>query len=194
MVYVSLGEILTKSIAAFTDQFGERLGFTWGTLSFLAGVLLIVTSTQEQLQALLDNDGRIAGAGSHTGSLFVLTADKEFVQAGAKTAELADADSDWDSNILRNTEKVALLLSDRSGLIAFEAQLVSKDPTIARSLGGIINGLVSLQAFNEEIDPALRTIIQNTKIEVLDNVLSIDTVFDSNIVVRMLDERHDDTE
>ncbi|NLW96735.1 MAG: zinc transporter ZupT [Xanthomonadaceae bacterium] len=43
MVYVSLGEILTKSIASFSMHYGERLGFTWGTLSFLAGVLVIVT-------------------------------------------------------------------------------------------------------------------------------------------------------
>ncbi len=43
MVYVSLGEILGKSIASFTLHYGERLGFTWGTLSFLAGVLVIVT-------------------------------------------------------------------------------------------------------------------------------------------------------
>lgn len=148
---------------------------------------LIVTSTREQLEALLDTGGRIAGAASHAGSLFVLTADKEFVQAGARTAELADDDSDWNSNILRNTEKAALLVSDREGLVAVEAQLVSKDPAIARSLGGIINGLVSLQAFNEEIDPAVRAIIENTKIEVLDNVLSIDAVFDPEIVARVLD-------
>ena len=43
MVYVSLAEILNKSILAFSDAYGERLGFTWGTLSFLAGVLFIVT-------------------------------------------------------------------------------------------------------------------------------------------------------
>src|SRR5690606_11484500 len=42
MVYVSLSEILNKSIASFALAHGERLGFTWGTLSFLAGVLLIV--------------------------------------------------------------------------------------------------------------------------------------------------------
>lgn len=42
MVYVSLSEILNKSIASFTLAHGDRLGFTWGTLSFLAGVLLIV--------------------------------------------------------------------------------------------------------------------------------------------------------
>jgi zinc transporter, ZIP family len=43
MVYVSLGEILNKSILSFTLAFGDRAGFSWGTLSFLAGVLLIVT-------------------------------------------------------------------------------------------------------------------------------------------------------
>ena len=155
---------------------------------------LVVTSTREQLESLLDTGGRIAGAGSHAGSLLVLTADKEFVQAGARTAELADNDTDWNSNILRNTEKAALLVSDREGLIAVEAQLVSKDPAIARSLGGIINGLVSLQAFNEEIDPAVRAIIESTKIEVLDNVLSIDTAFDPEIVMRILDDSSVGTE
>ncbi|PJJ96746.1 zinc transporter ZupT [Lysobacteraceae bacterium NML91-0213] len=43
MVYVSLGEILGKSVASFSAQFGDRLGFTWGTIAFLAGLLLIVT-------------------------------------------------------------------------------------------------------------------------------------------------------
>ncbi|MCD9027377.1 zinc transporter ZupT [Luteimonas sp. BDR2-5] len=43
MVYVSLTEILDKSVIAFSNAYGDRLGFTWGTLSFLAGVLFIVT-------------------------------------------------------------------------------------------------------------------------------------------------------
>ncbi|TDK27164.1 zinc transporter ZupT [Luteimonas aestuarii] len=43
MVYVSLGEILNKSILSFSEAYGGQAGFTWGTLSFLAGVLLIVT-------------------------------------------------------------------------------------------------------------------------------------------------------
>lgn len=42
MVYVSLGEILNKSIQSFTLAWGPQLGFTWGTLSFLAGVGLIM--------------------------------------------------------------------------------------------------------------------------------------------------------
>ncbi|HEX2138834.1 MAG TPA: hypothetical protein VHG33_03885, partial [Woeseiaceae bacterium] len=170
------------------DDFEDSAWFTFDVED-----KLIVTSSQEQLQALLDSDGRIAGSGSHSGSLLVLTAEREFVQAGARTAELADDEDDWDSNILRNTEKAAVLVSDRGGMIALEAQLVSKDPEIARSLGGIINGLVSLQAFNTDLDPEMRHMIQNTKIEIEDNVLSIDSVFDPDVIVRMLDGRHDGT-
>lgn len=42
MVYVSLSEILNKSIASFALAYGERTGFTYGTLAFLAGVIVIV--------------------------------------------------------------------------------------------------------------------------------------------------------
>ncbi len=42
MVYVSLSEILNKSIFAFTEGYGERLGYTFGTIAFLGGVALIV--------------------------------------------------------------------------------------------------------------------------------------------------------
>ena len=41
MVYVSLSEILNKSIASFTLEFGASRGFSYGTFAFLAGVLLI---------------------------------------------------------------------------------------------------------------------------------------------------------
>src|SRR5690606_36377161 len=41
MVYVSLTDILGKSVDAFSVEFGAR-GFSYGTFAFLAGVLLIV--------------------------------------------------------------------------------------------------------------------------------------------------------
>lgn len=155
---------------------------------------LIVASDRHQMEALLDSGGKLSGTQSTDGSLFVLTADKEFVQAGMRTAAFADDDDDWDSNILRNTEKAALLVSDRDGLIAVEAQLVSRDPAIARSLGGIINGLISLQAFNSDLEPNVQTLIRNTKIEVKDNVLSINAVFDPEVVVSMLEDESTDDE
>ncbi|MCW0457738.1 zinc transporter ZupT [Xanthomonas sacchari] len=42
MVYVSLTEILGKSIAAFSAAFDPRLGQAYATLAFLAGMVLIV--------------------------------------------------------------------------------------------------------------------------------------------------------
>lgn len=41
MVFISLSEILNKSVASFTSAFDARLGFTYGTLSFIGGVIFI---------------------------------------------------------------------------------------------------------------------------------------------------------
>jgi ZIP family zinc transporter len=42
MVYVSLSEILNKSIDSFTQAYDPRLGFTYGTVAFLLGILVIM--------------------------------------------------------------------------------------------------------------------------------------------------------
>ena len=101
---------------------------------------------------------------------------------------MADDDDDWESNILRNTEQAAVLVSDSGGQIAVEAQLVSTDPKMAASIGSIVSGLISLQAFNSELDPELLSLIQNTKVKVKDNVLSLSTVIDPEIIVSVLDD------
>jgi len=152
--------------------------------SFAVKNKLIITSGNDGMRALLDSGGKIAGSAAHSGSLFVLTADKTFMQAGLKTDDLTDDDEGWQSNIIRNTEHVALMVSESQDYIAVEAQLVSTDPQLTESIGGIINGLISLQAFNSELDPDLRTLIQNTKIEVKEKVLSIRTVVDPKQIVR----------
>lgn len=157
-----------------------------GFFSFDLKNKVIVTSTEEQMKALLENGGRVAGMDSHPNALFVLTADKSLIQAGLRTDEIADEDNGWDSNILRNTEQAALLIADRDGLIAIEAQLVSKEPAMAQSLGGIINGLVALQSFNSEMDPEIAAVLQNTKIEVDGNTLSIKVVIDPAHVMTIL--------
>ena len=159
-----------------------------GFFSFDVKNKVIVTSTEEQMKALLGSNGKIAGMGSHPNALFVLTADKSLVQAGLRTDELADDDDGWDSNILRNTQQAALLIADSDGLIAIEAQLVTSEPGMAESLGSIINGLIALQAFNSELDPEIVSLIQNTKVEVKDRTLSINTVIDPALVVTILED------
>jgi hypothetical protein len=156
--------------------------------SFAVPGKLIVASTDKELEALLDSGGKVVGSGSHTGALFVLTADKTFVQAGLKTDDMDDEDGGWRSNIVRNTEQVALLVSESNDHIAVQAQLVSVDPLMAESIGGIINGLISLQAFNTELDPEIRTLIQNTRIQVKEKVLTISTVIDPKTVVQVLND------
>lgn len=149
----------------------------------------IVAASEEQMKALLDNGGKIAGSGSHDGALFVISADKSFVQAGMRTDAMSgDDDGDWESNIVRNTKQAALLVSDSSGMIAIEAKLVSTDPKMAEAIGGIVNGLIALQAFNSELGPEMQSLIRNTKVEVNAAILSINTVIDPDLVVSILDD------
>lgn len=164
------------------DDFNETAYF-----SFDVKDKLIVASNRNQMEALLERDGRIAGNQNPAGALFVLTADKSFVQAGVRTAPFADEGGGWDSNILRNTEQVALLVSDRDGLIALDARLVSHEPMMARSLGGIINGLISLQMLAPDPDPNILALIENTKIDVKDRILSISTIIEPKFVLGVLE-------
>ena len=156
--------------------------------SFALNNKAIIASSENQLKAMLDSGGKIVGSQSHDGALFVLTADVSFVQAGLRTNGLADEDDDgdWESNILRNTEQAALLIADRSGQIAVEAQLKTKDPKMAQSIGSIVNGLISLQAFNAELGPEVQSLIENTRVEVNENVLTISTVIDADLIVSVL--------
>jgi hypothetical protein len=57
---------------------------------------------------------------------------------------------------------------------------------MAESIGGIVNGLISLQAFNTELDPEIRELIQNTRIQVKEKLLSISTVIDPQTIVRAI--------
>lgn len=156
--------------------------------SFALDGRLLVATEEDQLKALLDNRGKIAGAGKHDGALFVLTAEKEFVQAGMQTSEIGEDKIDWDSNILRNLEQAALLIADQNGMIAIEAKLVSTDPGMAKSVASIISGLISLQAFNAEMDPKIAQILANTKIDVVDKVLSISTVIAPETIISIVDK------
>jgi hypothetical protein len=156
--------------------------------SFAIDGKAIITSSEDQLKELLDNGGKIAGSGSHDGALFVMSADTSFVQAGLRTDGLADDDDDWNSNIIRNTKQAALLVSDSDGMIAVEAKLVSTDPKMAEAIGGIVNGLISLQAFNSELGPEIQSLIRMTEVDVNDNTLSISTVIDPEMVLTVLNE------
>ncbi|MDH3440425.1 MAG: hypothetical protein OEM63_06720 [Gammaproteobacteria bacterium] len=157
--------------------------------SFAIDGRILITGSEANMQSLLDNGGRVPGARSHDGALLVLSANQSIVQAGIHPEGLVDDDDDddWESNIVRNTKQAALLVADESGQLAIEAQLESTDPTIAQSIAGIVNGLIGLQAFNSELGPEIQSLIRNTKVEVFENVLSINTVVDPELVLNILE-------
>ena len=154
--------------------------------SFAVKNKLIVTSTQEKMEALLESKGRFEGVRSERGQLFVLSAERGLIQAGARTADF-DGNGDWDSNILRNTEHAALLVADKQGKISIEAQLITTEPEMAESLASIVRGLISLQAFNDDMDPEVSSFLQNTNVNVDDKKLTISVALDPEVVVAAID-------
>ena len=154
--------------------------------SFAVKNKLLVTSTQKKMESLIANKGRVEAATSSKGALFVLSAERNLMQAGARAGDLGD-DVDWDSNILRNTEQVALLIADKAGKIAIEAQLVTTEKAMADSLASIVRGLISLQIFNDDMDPEVAEFLQNTSVGVEDNTLTIRVALDPEVVIAAIE-------
>lgn len=169
------------NISIDVDSFDDGAYF-----SFAAKNKLIVTSTRETMQSLLDTNGKVAGVRATRGQLFVLTAERNLMQAGARTAAF-DNDGDWDSNILRNTEQAAMLIAEKAGKIAMEVQLVTTEAEMAESLASIVRGLISLQAFDEDMDPEVSEFVRNTKVDVRDTTLTISVAMDPTALVAAID-------
>ena len=150
--------------------------------SFAVNGKLLVTSTQERMEALLADKGKVKGVRGDKGDLFILRAEQNLVQAGARTEDIA-GNNDWNSNILQNTKQAALLVADKAGKIGIEAQLVTTEAAMADSLASIVRGLISLQMFNSDMDPEIATFLQNTTVDVDDNKLTISVALDPDVVV-----------
>jgi hypothetical protein len=154
--------------------------------SFAVKNKIIVTSTRDKMEALLADKGRIKSVKSEKGALFVLNAERNLMQAGARAGDLGE-NVDWDSNILRNTEQAALLIADKAGKIAIEAQLVTSEAEMAESLASIVRGLISLQVFNDDMDPDIANFLQNTSVDVSDKKLTISVTLDPEVVVAAIE-------
>lgn len=154
-------------------------------VSFAVDSKLIVTTRETDMTAMLDRKGRIAGSGGK-GTMLVLSADRSLMQAGFNAGELQD-EIGWDSNIVRNTEQVAMLIADDGGRLAITAQLTTADKAMAESLASIARGLISLQVFNDDLDPEVSEFLQNTTVDVDDRSLTLSVSLDPEVVVATID-------
>lgn len=168
-------------------------GFEMGSLdeeAYISVALknkVLVTNSEEQMKSLLASNGKIDAANKDKGALFVLRAERNLIQAGVNATEM-QSESDWDSNILRNTKQVAVLLADLGEKIGFEAQLMTTEAEMASSIASIVRGLISLQAFNDELDPEFSAMLQTAKVDVADNVLKLSLALDPETVVSALED------
>jgi hypothetical protein len=149
---------------------------------------LIVAAEKEQLLSMLDNQGKISGARSHSGALFVLTAERSLLQAGVNTDRIEPDDDGFQSNILRNTKQVALMIADVAGKIAIEARLEATAAETAQSLASIVRGLIALQAFSDDMDPKVSQLLQATRVDVQQNTLKISVALSPEAITAALDE------
>jgi len=148
---------------------------------------ILVTNTQDQMKALLANNGKIESSKKEKSTLFVLRAEQSLIQAGVNADKL-DAGSGWESNILSNTKQVAVLIADLGDKLGIEAQLLANEPEIASSLASIVRGLISLQIFNEDMDPEVASILQSTKVDVAGNALKISLAIEPDTVISALED------
>ena len=180
--HVSDADSDAVNVSIELDSFDDGAYF-----SFAIKNKLLVTATRERMQSLLADKGRIAaGSKSDKGALFVLSAERNLMQAGARADDLR-SNGNWDSNILRNTEQAALLIADKAGKIAIEAQLVTTAKEMADSLASIVRGVIALQVFNDEMDPEFAEFLQNTSVDVQDKTLRISVALDPQTVVAAID-------
>jgi hypothetical protein len=170
-------------------QFEALEDESWITMALDDKVLL--TSSEEQMKAMLKSGGKISGSRGHNGALVVLTAEKPLLQAGMNSVALgeeSDGDSGWESNILRNTEQVAFLVAAAANKLAIEAKLITTEPDMAQSLASVVRGLISLVSFNDEMDPEIIALVKGTKIEAEGRNLTISLAIDPGLVVSTLSD------
>lgn len=136
---------------------------------------IVLAQTEKRLQRVLDSGGKLPIKGGANNAIFVLSGEKRLVQAGADADRLGKIESggDWDSNILKNTKKVGLLVADDAGKLAIDLRLHASERKMAESLRNIVLGLIGLSMFSEDMDPDVAALLRSANVTLEDTVLRV---------------------
>jgi len=170
------------------DDAGEHSRGAFEDVAFVSLAVtgkLLVTSSETQMQRMLDSGGKLPGNHADGDALLILRGSRNFVQAGMQT-QLIDEGFGWDSNLLRNTEQLGFLVADEGGELAVMAQLVATDPTVATSLASIVRGLISLQALSGELDPELSRYLNSTEVAIDGATLTVRIALDPQVLIEAI--------
>jgi len=182
--YYVKGDGQSKNGNIKVDSFENGAYFT-----FALKDRILATSSREEMQRLLDSSGKLPNRAADRGALIVLTAEKSLIQAGIQADQVADrGEGGWQSNILRNTEQLAVIVADVAGKIGIETKLIATQPEMAESLASIVRGLISLAMFSEDMDPDVAQFLKGTTVAVDGSSLNIRLALDPESVVATLDD------
>jgi hypothetical protein len=150
---------------------------------------ILATSSREQMERMLDSKGKLPARKADSGTLIVLTAEKSLIQAGIQADQVEDrGEGGWQSNILKNTEQLAVMVADAAGKMAIETRLIATQPEMAESLASIVRGLISLAMFSEDTDPDIAEFLKSTTVDVDGSVLNIRLALDPESIIVVLDD------
>jgi len=182
--YYVKGDGQSKNGNIKVDSFENGAYFTFALKN-----RILATSSREEMHRLLDSNGKLPNRAADRGALIVLTAEKSLIQAGIQADQVADrGEGGWQSNILRNTEQLAVIVADVAGKIGIETQLIATQPEMAESLASIVRGLISLAMFSEDMDPEVAEFLKGTTVAVDGSSLNIRLALDPESVVATLDD------
>jgi len=155
-----------------------------GYFTFAIDGLLLFASEAATMEKLLAEGGRVEEPEAAAGTLFVLTADRNLMQGGIRPQ--AGTGGSWESRILEHTREATFFVADRDGLAAIEAEIVASDPGMALAVGGIVGGLIGLQAVAAEEEPALAELLSKTKVTVNEGTVGISALVEPELMTRLL--------
>ena len=83
---------------------------------------------------------------------------------------------------------VACLVAAAANTLAVEVKLITTEPDMAQSLAAVVRGLISLVAFNDDMDPEMVALIQGTRVEADGRNLTLSLALDPDLVVSTLSD------
>lgn len=121
---------------------------------------LIVTSNADLLAA------EVRGVRGGNNNVLILDGPNPFIQIGVNTDELgASGTFDFDSDLLRKTSKVALMIGSTGDAFDFQTLITATDPQVTDSMANIVRGLIGLQTLSGEIPQPVSDIINSLRVE-----------------------------
>lgn len=145
------------------------------------GTLVISTNVEDLTREL---GGKISRHSSSARPLLLVSANRELMQAGVHGDAFRER---WDSGMLRNATAIAVMLADDDGNANVGMRITAKDEQTSNALASVVRGLIGLQALSDDIQPAIRQILNSLKVSSDKQGLSLELSVDPMTLTEILD-------